>query len=105
MSFLPQLAREVTPAPSGSKTSQRRRQLAQWITSPDHPQTARVMVNRVWLHLFGEGLVRTPNDFGVYGEKPTHPALLDHLAIQFVENGWSIKSLIRSLVLSRPCRA
>jgi hypothetical protein len=81
-----------------------RLQLAQWITSPDHPQTARVMVNRVWLHLFGEGLVRTPNDFGVYGEKPTHPALLDHLAIQFVENGWSIKSLIRSLVLSRTYR-
>ncbi len=81
-----------------------RLQLAQWITSPVHPQTARVMVNRVWGHLFGEGLVRTPNDFGVYGEKPTHPALLDHLAIQFVENGWSIKSLIRSLVLSRTYR-
>ena len=87
----------ITP---DSKTSGRL-QLAQWITSPDHPQTARVLVNRLWLHLFGEGLVRTPNDFGVYGEKPTHPALLDHLAIEFVGGGWSVKSLIRSLVLSR----
>jgi hypothetical protein len=59
------------------------------------------LVNRLWLQLFGEGLVRTPNDFGVYGEKPTHPALLDHLAVEFVEDGWSVKSLIRSLVLSR----
>lgn len=78
-----------------------RLQLAQWITSPDHPQTARVLVNRIWMHLFGEGLVRTPNDFGVYGEKPTHPALLDHLAVDFIERNWSMKSLIRSLVLSR----
>ncbi|MGC3996315.1 MAG: DUF1553 domain-containing protein [Anaeromyxobacter sp.] len=76
-------------------------QLAQWLTGREHPLTARVMVNRVWLHLFGEGLVRTPDDFGLYGELPSHPELLDHLANRFVENGWSIKRLIRGIVLSR----
>ena len=59
------------------------------------------MVNRIWLHLFGEGIVRTPDDFGVYGERPTHPLLLDHLANRFVSDGWSIKRLIRAIVLSR----
>lgn len=78
-----------------------RLQLAQWIASPQHPQTARVIVNRVWLHLFGEGLVRTPDDFGTTGERPTHPELLDYLARQFMDDGWSIKRLIRRLVLSR----
>ena len=78
-----------------------RLQLAQWIASPQHPQTARVIVNRVWLHLFGEGLVRTPDDFGTTGERPTHPELLDYLARQFMEDGWSIKRLIRRLTLSR----
>ena len=78
-----------------------RLQLAQWLTRPDHPLTARVMVNRIWLHLFGQGIVRTPDDFGVYGERPTHPEMLDHLANRFVEDGWSIKRLIRSIVLSR----
>ena len=97
--FLSAIRTNTTIAPDLNTSG--RLQLAQWITSPDHPQTARVMVNRLWLHLFGEGLVRTPNDFGVYGEKPTHPALLDHLAVEFVEGGWSVKSLIRSLVLSR----
>jgi hypothetical protein len=78
-----------------------RLQLAQWLASPQHPLTARVMVNRVWLQLFGEGLVRTPDDFGLSGEKPTHPELLDHLATRFMREGWSIKRLIRSIVLSR----
>ncbi len=78
-----------------------RLQLAQWLTAPDHPLTARVMVNRVWMHLFGRGIVATPKDFGVYGERPTHPELLDHLASQFMSDGWSIKRLIRSIVLSR----
>tara|TARA_R110002111_G_scaffold262613_1_gene339510 strand:- start:111517 stop:113910 length:2394 start_codon:yes stop_codon:yes gene_type:complete len=78
-----------------------RLQLAQWLTSSEHPQTSRVMVNRIWLHLFGQALVRTPDDFGVYGEPPTHPALLDHLATRFRTEGWSIKQLIRSIVLSR----
>ncbi len=78
-----------------------RLQLAEWLTQPDHPLTARVMVNRIWLHLFGQGIVRTPDDFGVYGERPSHPELLDHLANRFVEDDWSIKHLIRSIVLSR----
>lgn len=78
-----------------------RLQLAQWLTHPDHPLTARVMVNRIWLHLFGEGLVRTPDDFGVYGERPTHPLLLDHLATRFINDGWSVKRMIRAIVLSR----
>jgi hypothetical protein len=78
-----------------------RMELANWLTRPDHPQTARVMVNRIWLHLFGQGIVTTPDDFGVYGARPTHPELLDHLAERFVREGWSIKRLIRSIVLSR----
>jgi hypothetical protein len=78
-----------------------RLQLAQWLASKQHPQTARVMVNRVWQHLFGEGLVRTPDDFGITGERPTHPELLDHLATRFMSEGWSIKHLIRDIVISR----
>jgi hypothetical protein len=79
-----------------------RRQLAEWLVHPQHPQTARVMVNRIWAQLFGKGLVATPDDFGVYGEKPTHPELLDHLATSFVaEHHWSVKAMIRSIVLSR----
>ncbi len=78
-----------------------RRQLAQWLTSPDNPLTARVMVNRVWLHHFGRGIVPTPNDFGVRGEPPTHPELLDYLAMGFMKNGWSLKALHREILLSR----
>jgi hypothetical protein len=78
-----------------------RRQLAAWLASPDNPLTARVMVNRVWHHLFGAGLVRTVDNFGNTGEKPSHPELLDHLAARFTEDGWSVKKLIRMLVLSR----
>lgn len=78
-----------------------RLQLAQWIASPTHPLTARVMVNRVWQHLFGKGLVETPDNFGFTGRPPSHPALLDHLAVRFIEGGWSIKKLIRTIMLSR----
>jgi hypothetical protein len=77
-----------------------RLELARWIASPDNPLIARVMVNRVWQHLFGEGLVRTPDNFGRLGEKPTHPELLDHLATRFLANGWSVKQLIREILLS-----
>ncbi len=78
-----------------------RRELADWIASKDNPLTARVMANRVWLHLIGRGIVPTPDNFGASGLPPSHPALLDHLAQSFVENGWSVKKLIRSIVLSR----
>jgi hypothetical protein len=77
-----------------------RLELAEWLASGENPLTARVLVNRVWMHLFGEGLVRTVDDFGAQGERPTHPELLDTLAVQFAEEGWSIKKLVRSLVLS-----
>jgi len=84
------------------KSKSGRRGLAQWLTSQKHPQTSRVMVNRIWLHLFGKAIVGTPDDFGVYGEKPTHAELLDHLASRFSgEHSWSIKSVIREIVLSR----
>jgi mono/diheme cytochrome c family protein len=74
--------------------------LASWLTDPNHPLTARVMVNRVWLHHFGTGLVKTPNDFGVNGEKASNPELLDYLASMFVENSWRLKPLHRILLLS-----
>ena len=74
--------------------------LAEALTQPDHPLTARVMVNRVWHHLFGRGLVETVDNFGLQGKIPTHPKLLDHLAIYFVEQDWSIKQLIRYILLS-----
>jgi hypothetical protein len=77
-----------------------RRELAEWITKPDHPLTARVMVNRIWQYHFGEGLVRTAGNFGATGEPPTHPELLDYLALEFVQSGWSIKKMHRLLMLS-----
>ncbi len=78
--------------------------LAECIASPDNPLTARVLVNRVWHHLFGTGLVRTTDDFGHVGELPSHPELLDYLAARFVAEGWSVKRLIRSLVLTKTFR-
>lgn len=78
-----------------------RRALAEEIASARNPLTARVLVNRIWHHLFGTGLVRTVDDFGHVGELPSHPELLDYLATQFMTEGWSIKRLIRSLVLTR----
>ncbi len=74
--------------------------LANHIASPDNPLTARVLVNRVWLHQFGEGIVRTANDFGLRAEPPTHPELLDYLAWQFMEQGWSVKKLQKLILLS-----
>jgi len=70
------------------------------VTDPENPLTARVMVNRIWLQHFGQGLVRSPSNFGVIGQKPTHPELLDWLAATFIENGWSMKKLHRQIMLS-----
>jgi hypothetical protein len=78
-----------------------RRELADWMTSPKNPLTARVMVNRIWQQHFGQGLVRTPSDFGVRGQLPTHPELLDWLAARFIESGWSMKAMHRLILLSR----
>ena len=81
-----------------------RLELAESILDPSNPLTSRVMVNRIWKHLIGKGIVRTPSDFGLMGEKPTHPELLDHLAKSFMENEWSVKKLIRAIVLSKTYR-
>ncbi|HTU19832.1 MAG TPA: PSD1 and planctomycete cytochrome C domain-containing protein, partial [Gemmataceae bacterium] len=78
-----------------------RRELAGWLASRDNPLTARVMVNRAWHHLFGAGLVRTVDNFGTAGERPSHPELLDYLAVRFMADGWSVKKLIRTIMLSR----
>jgi hypothetical protein len=78
----------------------RRKALAEWLTSPDQPLVSRVMVNRIWQGHFGEGIVRTPNDFGRQGEPPTHPELLDWLAVEFMERGWSMKAMHRLIMLS-----
>jgi len=85
-----------TPITKGSG----RMELAQWIASDKNPLTARVMVNRIWEYHFGQGIVRTPSNFGKQGEKPTHPELLDYLADRFVKNGWSIKQMHREILLS-----
>ena len=86
---------KINPAHSG------RLELAHWLTSRDNPLTARVMANRVWQHLFGQGLVSTPDNFGATGERPTHPELLDYLAHQVMDQQWSLKRLVRAIVLSR----
>jgi mono/diheme cytochrome c family protein len=87
-------------APAEAQTSWRRRGFAEWLASPDNPLTARVMVNRIWQQHFGEGLVRTPNNFGKMGDRPTHPDLLDWLATEFVKSGWSIKAIHRLIMNS-----
>ncbi len=83
------------------KSGSGRLELAEWLTARDNPLTARVAVNRIWLHLFGTGLVKSADNFGFLGDRPSHPELLDHLAARFLADGWSTKKLIRYLVLSR----
>ena len=84
-----------------SEGSSGRSELVEWLIRDEHPHTSRVMVNRIWMHLMGRGIVATPDDFGVYGARPTHPGLLDYLAEVFVRRGWSVKQMIRQIVLSR----
>ncbi|RBP45240.1 cytochrome c [Roseimicrobium gellanilyticum] len=81
-----------------------RLEFARWLTSPEHPLTSRVMVNRVWRHLLGAGLVKTTDNFGFSGERPSHQELLDSLAVKFTDGGWSVKALIREIALSRTYR-
>jgi hypothetical protein len=88
-----------TPLPD-AKTTGRRLVLANWIASPDNPLTARVMVNRIWQYHFGRGIVRSSSNFGLHGDKPTHPELLDWLADEWVRKGWSMKALHRLIVTS-----
>jgi hypothetical protein len=95
---------DFSPSQKINMAQSGRLELAYWLTHPDHPLTARVMVNRVWRHLFGAGLVSTVDNFGITGSPPTHPELLDDLAVQFVREGWSLKSAVRSIVLTRTYR-
>jgi hypothetical protein len=92
---------EFPEAPADARSSWRRRGFAEWLVSPSNPLTARVMVNRIWQHHFGEGIVRTPSNFGRMGEPPTHPELLDWLAVEFVERGWSLKAMHRLMLTSQ----
>jgi hypothetical protein len=91
------------PAP-GASTSGRRTALADWLVAKENPLAARVMVNRIWQHHFGRGIVRSPNNFGFQGDKPTHPELLDWLATEFAERGWRMKSLHRLIMTSNAYR-
>jgi hypothetical protein len=94
----------VGQVPDMPKTQSGRKELADWIASEQNPLTARVYVNRTWHWLMGRGLVRTPDNFGVTGDTPTHPELLDFLAGEFVRGGWSTKKLVRAIVLSETYR-
>ena len=88
----------IPPSRSG------RLQLANWLASPRNPLTARVVVNHLWQIVFGAGLVRTPEDFGLQGEQPTHPGLMDWLAVELIESGWDLRHLIRLMVSSETFR-
>jgi hypothetical protein len=93
--LLPEETPELPPETSSPRTA-----LARWLADPKHPLTARVMVNRIWLYHFGQGIVKTANDFGKNGDPPSHPELLDYLARQFIENGWRMKPMHRMICLS-----
>jgi hypothetical protein len=95
---------QITKPFKGARTTGSRLAFARWLTQADHPLTARVIVNRVWQHHFGRGIVATAEDFGKAGVAPTHPALLDWLAVEFVQNGWSLKRLHRLIMTSNVWR-
>jgi hypothetical protein len=101
----PQVLDASQPAiPAAPHSTGRRTALANWLTRPDHPLTTRVIVNRIWQYHFGRGLVSTASDFGKLGEKPTHPELLDWLAVRFVKDGWSFKKMHRLILTSAAYR-
>ncbi|MCH2208245.1 MAG: DUF1553 domain-containing protein [Lentisphaerales bacterium] len=106
----PDLDREVEPGPPekiypfGPEYSRDRLGFAQWLTHPEHPLTARVTVNRYWQMIFGQGLVTTTNDFGMQGEFPSHPELLDYLSRYFIDSGWDLKALLKKMVMSHTFR-
>ena len=94
----------VAPVTASPTEYDRRLALARWIASPDNPLTARVMVNRLWMYHFGQGIVATPSDFGLNGARPSHPELLDWLAGEFIRSGWSIKHMHRLILTSQTYR-
>ena len=104
LTFVAEHDRVFEPPPSEAKTTRRRLQLARWMTDPTNPLIARVVVNRLWQHHFGFGIVRSANNFGFKGDLPTHPQLLDWLASEFVECGWKLKPIHRQIMLSRVYR-
>ena len=100
--YLTALPVPAAPRPAADQSG--RLQFAEWLVHEENPLAARVMVNRIWSHLFGQGIVRTVDNFGASGEAPSHLELLDHLALRFIDNGWSVKKSIRQIVLSRAYR-
>lgn len=97
--LVPGVLNILTPLPD--EAPRNRLGLAQWLTAPDHPLVARVLVNRIWQRTFGAGLVRTPEEFGLQGQQPTHPELLDWVAVELIESGWDLKKMLRAMVTSR----
>ncbi|HEV2970137.1 MAG TPA: DUF1549 and DUF1553 domain-containing protein [Pirellulales bacterium] len=95
---------EIAPPAGNPNSTGRRSALATWLTRKDHPLTARIIANRLWQYHFGQGIVATPNDFGAAGEPPTHPELLDWLAVELMDSGWSLKAMHRLMVTSATYR-
>lgn len=100
----PEIFNQALPLALPQDETKPRTALAGWLTDPENPMTARVLVNRVWQYHFGNGIVNTPNDFGYYGGRPSHPELLDYLASELLENGWRLKPLHRMIMLSSAYR-